>query len=71
MKKISKNPLDYGMRRFTDLEISFHTIMIENLPKDIPRIELQEKLHEAFQKTFNFKKRKQGLNSIQVFEDQE
>ena len=48
MKKISKNPIDYGMRSFTDLEISNHTIMIENLPKDISRIELQDKLHEAF-----------------------
>lgn len=61
MKKISKNPIDYGMRSFTDLEISNHTIMIENLPKDISRIELQDKLHEAFQKTFIYKKRKDAL----------
>jgi len=63
MKKISNNPLDYGMRMFTDVEISNFTIMIENLPTDVPRIELQDKLHEAFQKTFSYKKRKVAVRS--------
>lgn len=35
--QISNDPSDYGMKRYTDLEIADHAIMIENLPKTIPR----------------------------------
>ena len=29
----SDDPIDYGMTRYTDLEIADHSIMIEGLPK--------------------------------------
>ena len=37
----SDDPLDYGMIRYSDLEIADHSIMIEGLPKSIPRLILE------------------------------
>ena len=54
MKKISRNPLDYGMKRYTDLQIANHCIMIENLPTELPRAILEQKLHQAFQKVLGY-----------------
>jgi len=34
--KLSLNPLDYGMIKMNDLEIACHSIIIDNLPKNIP-----------------------------------
>ena len=36
------------MTRFSDLEIAEHSIMIEGLPKDMPRERLEEKILAAF-----------------------
>jgi hypothetical protein len=43
-KKVSTDPIDYGMRRYTDLEISEHCVLIRGLPKSIPRRELEERV---------------------------
>ena len=29
--------MDYGLKRYTDLEIAAHSIMIEGLPRNMPR----------------------------------
>lgn len=47
-QEYSDDPVDYGMTRFSDLEIADHSIMIEGLPKDIPREVLEEKLLALF-----------------------
>lgn len=44
----SNDPSDYGMKRYTDLEIADHAIMIENLPKNIPRQYLEKRLMSMF-----------------------
>ena len=36
------------MKRYTDLEIADHAIMIENLPKNIPREYLEKRLMSMF-----------------------
>jgi hypothetical protein len=67
-KTISDDPLDYGMKRYTDMEIAEHTIMIENLPKGIPREYLEKRLHSMFKQIcagnknfFNSSSRKEAL----------
>jgi hypothetical protein len=47
-ESISNDPTDYGMKRYTDLEIADHAIMIENLPKNIPRQYLEKRLMSMF-----------------------
>ena len=34
--KLSLNPLDYGMIKMNDLELASHSIIIDNLPTNIP-----------------------------------
>ena len=37
---LTTDPMDYGMIRYTDLEVANHSILIHNLPKNIPNKEL-------------------------------
>ena len=41
---MSIDPLDYGMTRYTELEISDHAVAIQGLPKNIPRRDLENRL---------------------------
>lgn len=54
MNKLSTNPLDYGMRKYTDLQIAEHAILIENLPRSVRRTVLEEKLLQAFHSILNY-----------------
>lgn len=47
-QKVSKEPEDYGMKRYTDLDIAAHSILIEGLPKAFPRAELEQKIRTMF-----------------------
>ena len=49
LRKTSTYPSDYGLRRYTDLEVATHSIMIEGLPKDIPRRTLEQKIWRVFE----------------------
>jgi hypothetical protein len=40
--QLSDDPLDYGLRRYTDLDIAEHAILIENIPKDTPNKQAEE-----------------------------
>ena len=41
--------MDYGMIRYTDLEVANHSIMIQNLPKNIPNKDLQKQIRQFFE----------------------
>ena len=47
---VSSDPLDYGMKRYSDLEVADHSIMIQNLPKNVPRRELEKRLKKMFER---------------------
>lgn len=49
IRPTSTDPYDYAMRRYTDLEVAGHSIMLEGLPRNIPRLQLEKKLTEIFQ----------------------
>ena len=48
LKNMSADPLLYGMKKYTDIEIATHSIMIDGLPKKIPRRELEQKIKKMF-----------------------
>jgi hypothetical protein len=41
LENIYVDPLVYGMKKFSDIDIATHSIMIDGLPKKIPRRELE------------------------------
>ena len=43
-EEMSLDPQDYGMIKYTDLEIAAHSIMVDGLPRNIPRRDLEQKL---------------------------
>jgi len=45
---MSVDPLLYGMKKYTDIDIATHSIMIDGLPKKIPRRELEQKIKKMF-----------------------
>ena len=45
---MSNDPQDYGMKRYSDLEIAEHSILIEGLPKDVPREDLERRIKNMF-----------------------
>jgi len=38
------------MKRYSDLEVASHSVLIEGLPKKMPRRSLEKKLKEVFMK---------------------
>jgi hypothetical protein len=48
LKNMSVDPLLYGMKKYTDIDIATHSIMIDGLPKKIPRRELEQKIKKMF-----------------------
>jgi hypothetical protein len=47
--KPSENPSDYGMKKYSDIEIADHTLMISGLPKNIPRKKLEKIIKNLFE----------------------
>ena len=45
---MSVNPIDYGMKKYSDIEVATHSIMIDGLKKNIPRRELEQKIKKIF-----------------------
>jgi hypothetical protein len=45
---LSNDPQDYGLKRYTDLEVAQHTIMLDGLPQHLPRRELEQKIKNMF-----------------------
>ena len=42
------NDREMGEKLYTDLDIAEHTILIEGLPRDVPREELERKIRSIF-----------------------
>lgn len=38
------DPIDYGMKKYTDQEIANHSVMISGIPKDLPNEEVEKKI---------------------------
>lgn len=51
--EMSLDPQDYGMIKYTDLEIATHSIMVDGLPRNIPRRDLEQKLKQIFKQIAN------------------
>lgn len=50
--KPSENPTDYGMKKYSDIEIAEHSIMISGIPKGLPRKRLERKIKILFENVF-------------------
>jgi len=48
LENMSVDPLQYGMKKYSDIDIATHSIMIAGLPKKIPRRELEQKIKKMF-----------------------
>lgn len=48
MKRVSTNPSEYGCKNYNELDVAAHTIMIEGLPKDVPRRKLESSIFNIF-----------------------
>ena len=47
--KPSENPTDYGLKKYSDIEIGDHSIMISGIPKGIPRKKLEKNIKSLFE----------------------
>ena len=50
--KPSENPTDYGLKKYSDIEIGDHSIMISGIPKGIPRKKLEKNIKSLFEQVF-------------------
>lgn len=50
--KPSENPTDYGLKKYSDIEIGDHSIMISGIPKGIPRKKLEKNIKNLFEQVF-------------------
>jgi hypothetical protein len=47
--KPSNNPIDYGLKKYSDIEIADHSIMISGIPKGVPRKTLEKNIKNLFE----------------------
>jgi hypothetical protein len=47
--KPSENPTDYGLKKYSDIEIADHSIMISGIPKGISRKNLEKSIKSLFE----------------------
>ena len=47
--KPSDNPIDYGLKKYSDIEIADHSIMITGIPVGIPRKILEKRIKNLFE----------------------
>lgn len=47
--KPSDNPIDYGLKKYSDIEIADHSIMITGIPKGISRKNLEKNIKNLFE----------------------
>ena len=45
---MSVDPNDYGITKYSDLDVASHSVMIENLPTKISRRTLEKKIRSIF-----------------------